>query len=238
MKFLNEPLTQWLTVFFSFLIVVVTMVYTAATIAYTRVAGRQLRAMEESLEVSRQTLKVSQRAWLTITGLKTTSPLGVGQKPVVEIDIKNSGQSPAMDIKIEQNMILGRLVFPRTSPIELEQATTVPSAGVLGPGASMVAPVPSGTAWTTDAFEKFQKGKVACITLESSPTRTSSVMGTKPSSVTRWNIQALTSTCVQKETRSTNLGSLWTQPTCGRIEHAHKVSENAWARPRFPQRRG
>lgn len=50
MKFLDEPLSASLTVLFTFLIFVVTTIYTVATIAYTRVSGRQLRVMKSRYE--------------------------------------------------------------------------------------------------------------------------------------------------------------------------------------------
>lgn len=157
-KFLNEPLTAWLTVFFSFLIVVVTAIYTAATIAYTRVAGRQLRVMEETLAVARDTMEISQRAYAAVSDLNLVDAIRVGTPTTYSIDFTNNGLTPAHDVETEQSsffhvgMLQENFDYPR--------AQTPPSRGTWHSKAAFSRTLANPSNLTAEDIANYEAGRL------------------------------------------------------------------------------
>src|SRR4051812_40721981 len=69
----------------------------------TEAAAASARAAEAGVALARDVEAHDRRPWITITSLKLTKPLVLGETPTIAVTLANSGKTPALQITIAGN---------------------------------------------------------------------------------------------------------------------------------------
>jgi hypothetical protein len=115
----------------------------------------------DQLKMTKTSLQITERAWVTVKAAQAKPPVATGQIQEVAVELRNSGHSPALRIKI-RHMVSVKDKLP-DGPMPLIVTTGNENHGVVGPEASVVARF-SPTNLTNELIAMLKSGKVYLFT--------------------------------------------------------------------------
>lgn len=126
----DVKITDWLMVFFTFLIALAALTYTWYAGEQWKVMNKQLDVMSRSLQqtaktvelareevkaaqkgaetaeeqarITRRSMEIAQRAWIGLTDVKITRELAPNEGIITEVILKNTGRTPAYSVNVRR----------------------------------------------------------------------------------------------------------------------------------------
>ena len=91
-------------------------------------ANKSAKAAEDSVNFAKETAQLDQRAWVNIQWLRLQTPLTPNAQAIVEMSVKNSGRTPAYNVKVRSNIYVGNDRIPldeNVPPVGRTSETTI-----------------------------------------------------------------------------------------------------------------
>jgi len=101
----------------------------------TQAATDAAKVAKDSITFAKETAHLDQRAWLTIRSATMKTPLAVGQRPVIEVRVENTGRTPALNTESAGAILSYESIRPGTLPSRDRPFVGEASRSIIGPGA-------------------------------------------------------------------------------------------------------